>query len=510
MKHLAIILSTLLPLALQPVQAQENITQILAQTDTITNPTRALSLLRPFKILEGELDSKTQLKLYSQLGIYYGQSLSIDSSTLYLKKALKVAEDIQDTIASIQILNALGNVVQTQNIVASQGYYEEALAQAKTGYGTIYLKWQANILGNIAGIYFQNQDLNGALRLSRESILLATKSEDTLGIITAYLRLGYCYSQSERLDSALIVNQKATQLLEIRKDSLQLNFQYFNLAKIYEGMGQDSEAIEYYKKSEALATELGIVDHQIGSMNGLGNIYIKTGRFGKSKVKLLKGLHLGKEKELKVSQKASLKLLYNLAIKEEDYQAALDYLTEYHAVDDALKTDESNQKLKEFEVKYNVAKKDMELAELALAQQQAMHEIKWFRLKIVALISLLVFATVMFFFYSRYQKQKHLLQEQLLNEEIGGLRLKLRNIMSEIKLDEVSLDYNQLKNELPNSLSDREIEILQIAITNKTNAEIAEEVHLSVNTVKYHLKNIYNKIGVSSRLEAREVLSKVH
>ena len=36
----------------------------------------------------------------------------------------------------------------------------------------------------------------------------------------------------------------------------------------------------------------------------------------------------------------------------------------------------------------------------------------------------------------------------------------------------------------------------------RSNREIAEVVPLSVNTVKFHLKNLFDKLGVSNRQEA--------
>ncbi len=52
------------------------------------------------------------------------------------------------------------------------------------------------------------------------------------------------------------------------------------------------------------------------------------------------------------------------------------------------------------------------------------------------------------------------------------------------------------------SLSERELEVLRYLPTRLTNQEIAGECAMSVNTVKAHLKRIYNKFGVSSRAEA--------
>ena len=53
-------------------------------------------------------------------------------------------------------------------------------------------------------------------------------------------------------------------------------------------------------------------------------------------------------------------------------------------------------------------------------------------------------------------------------------------------------------------LTERELAVLRFMPSHHTNAEIASECRMSVNTVKWHLKRIYAKLGASSRAEAVE------
>ncbi|MFC1989885.1 response regulator [Chloroflexota bacterium] len=52
------------------------------------------------------------------------------------------------------------------------------------------------------------------------------------------------------------------------------------------------------------------------------------------------------------------------------------------------------------------------------------------------------------------------------------------------------------------ALTDREIEVLRLAAKGRGNKEIANELSLSVRTVQTHLVNVFNKLTVSSRIEA--------
>lgn len=52
------------------------------------------------------------------------------------------------------------------------------------------------------------------------------------------------------------------------------------------------------------------------------------------------------------------------------------------------------------------------------------------------------------------------------------------------------------------TLSEREMQVLRLLAGTMSNREIGNELYLSVNTVKSHVKNLYAKLGVNRRVEA--------
>lgn len=51
-------------------------------------------------------------------------------------------------------------------------------------------------------------------------------------------------------------------------------------------------------------------------------------------------------------------------------------------------------------------------------------------------------------------------------------------------------------------LSDRELQVLNLLAEGQSNPEIASTLCLSRNTVKTHVRNILNKLGVDHRIQA--------
>lgn len=59
-------------------------------------------------------------------------------------------------------------------------------------------------------------------------------------------------------------------------------------------------------------------------------------------------------------------------------------------------------------------------------------------------------------------------------------------------------------------LSDREHQVLRLIAAGDSNKEIARALNLSLHTVKRHVANIFNKLGVESRVQAAALLNARH
>ncbi|MEQ8706203.1 MAG: response regulator transcription factor [Phaeodactylibacter sp.] len=74
------------------------------------------------------------------------------------------------------------------------------------------------------------------------------------------------------------------------------------------------------------------------------------------------------------------------------------------------------------------------------------------------------------------------------------------------KVPHRQVNIGQLSKALGILLSKREVEVLDGLLEEKSYQEIADQNHISINTVRHYVKELYQKMGVSSR---RELIEKV-
>jgi LuxR family maltose regulon positive regulatory protein len=76
----------------------------------------------------------------------------------------------------------------------------------------------------------------------------------------------------------------------------------------------------------------------------------------------------------------------------------------------------------------------------------------------------------------------------------------IRKLLAALKQDDAGARLPAKR--LPEALSGRELEVLQLVASGKSNRRIASELFVSVGTVKTHINNLYRKLDAHSRTQA--------
>lgn len=88
------------------------------------------------------------------------------------------------------------------------------------------------------------------------------------------------------------------------------------------------------------------------------------------------------------------------------------------------------------------------------------------------------------------------------NDLMTSLEIAIFNHMNRSDAMQGKLTLESLNRLIPDTLSQREFEMLELLKLGKTNKEIAAISFVSVNTVKTHLAHLFDKLDVSNRTQA--------
>jgi DNA-binding CsgD family transcriptional regulator len=124
-------------------------------------------------------------------------------------------------------------------------------------------------------------------------------------------------------------------------------------------------------------------------------------------------------------------------------------------------------------------------------------EVKHSYLKLSAIVEMIVITFAIVYRMKTMRRKQHKMREEM------------NQYLSEISFLSEELEKNQIGQEnifTKFNLTTRESEILDFIAEGKSNKEIAEELFISINTVKFHVKKIYEKLEVSNRREASKII----
>ncbi|MBK6860410.1 MAG: response regulator transcription factor [Saprospiraceae bacterium] len=85
---------------------------------------------------------------------------------------------------------------------------------------------------------------------------------------------------------------------------------------------------------------------------------------------------------------------------------------------------------------------------------------------------------------------------------MATLEISLSNFASDTNNQNAELHFDKINSKLSNPLSQREMEVLTLIYSGKTNQQIIQELFISINTLKRHINNAYMRLEVNSRTTA--------
>ncbi len=149
---------------------------------------------------------------------------------------------------------------------------------------------------------------------------------------------------------------------------------------------------------------------------------------------------------------------------------------------------ESNNKIKLLEKDLEINKKDNEI-----------RQAKLLRNSLLVICSFLLFGIYLAIRLYKSNKEKSFLLEKE-NTRIHDELQLLTNSLNSQGFTKIDLStFN---------LSERQMEIIELVRLGKSNKEIANQIFISENTVKYHLKAIYDVMNIENRSEFFKLINK--
>ncbi|MEO9476804.1 MAG: LuxR C-terminal-related transcriptional regulator [Cyclobacteriaceae bacterium] len=466
------------------------------------NPHTVLDLLKEVSISEVENDS-LRAYFYYYRGSAYGQLASFDSADYYVLKAQSTIREGQYPVVEIQILRALGNISWARSFYnIALGHYQEALEIAqKIDHGEFIV----SLLGNIAGVYAQLDDYELALEYALRS---ETESERT-GVVRprSHMKIGLYQMQLDKTEEGVASLKKTVQIItEEGRDSIALGVCLLNIAHGQLTLKKTREAKTYLMESQKVLENVGYADPQL--YVEWGRLKLLEGNYKQARGNALKAQSQALGIADLVKLKASNHLLKNIAIEEGSFEEAIRLQDEIMDLNDSIKSQQTLNRVYELEAQFEAAQREAEIQRLEVENQLSELKADKFRNQMIFAVvgSLLIILLILALYLQRAKKAK---AEKLAQEsQYEALQKRFIEILNGPQTFELEEDLATLNAKLVNPLTEREYDALKLSLQGLTNKEIGDKLFVSDHTVKFHLRNIYNKLGVSNRKEALEYVVK--
>jgi len=449
-------------------------------------------------LLKKEAPPEVLVKLYHRAANKFYAYSKYEVAKEYFQKAEQTYLMAGDTLMSIKMR---GNQAVLLDL---QGHYKESIKTfleisdyfQKTN-DTLPL---AFAYSNIGVIYEEMKNPEKAIEYAQKAMRLKMMAGDTLKIASNLNNIGVNYDELlHSPDSAIHYYQKA---LDIYKGYHKVDYYATvlnNLGRMYLEKDDYLKADENFSNAYAILDSLGAGNDKAAVLRNQGELYFALGDIPMATRKMKQSYELYKTIGVSEGLLKTSELLSKVYLAAGKYSQAASVMQFHNVLKDSLLNFQNQAVVAEMETKYQVKEKNRTIKLLKLQEKLRDKQIKWQTILISLMVVLLILAAVLFYSHRRRAQ----LSQQKLNLELQNYLLQVTEMQS--KLDNKSKDCGKKTNleQIEDAnLSKQEMKVIRLIAEGYKNAEIAEKLFISRNTVKTHIKNIYSKLDVKNRVEA--------
>ncbi|HEY4539296.1 MAG TPA: helix-turn-helix transcriptional regulator [Faecalibacter sp.] len=254
---------------------------------------------------------------------------------------------------------------------------------------------------------------------------------------------------------------------------------YYSVLGTFQLIDQNYKQAEAYYDKGIRILELGAPEHLANLYRAKMRLYEETNNHEAVIKAFNDGIAYAHKYKMDVYVLNLYEQLTTYYASIEDYKSA--YQNRIIVNELASKYDALNQSGKLLILEKNMMQ---EQNQLEIKNEQ---NIRLFLIILTVILIALLLVLYQLFKINKYKRKFVELENSEMRAELKSLNLMLN------KTGENALDLNQF------NLSERQKQIIRLVEQGKTNKEIGAALFISENTVKYHLKIIYNTLGISNR-----------
>ncbi|WP_221412666.1 LuxR C-terminal-related transcriptional regulator [Fulvivirga lutimaris] len=510
MKSILLLLLLLLTGPLSYSQENESsIDESLKKAFEAQNPEEGLSYLNKVSSAANSANDSTKLEYFIAKGVAHGQLGNADSSFVFLDQAEQLAKTLTNDLQLIKVFNTKGLVLM------GLSKYEEALDIFKQGLAIgegkdeeQYLVAVRKILGNSGGIFYQLGDFEGAIRNTARALDISRQLNDFSGLAYNNLRLAISYQAIDSLDKCVNHLTQANRLLQDLGDTTTLLYVENTLGMVYDKKQDFNNSLVHYQAGNKLAKAIKNEEEIIHTTLSIGQTYFKLGDLKTAQSIANSVIEQTEANGMANHKQAAYSLLYDISVKRNNWKEALTNRNKSLEIKDSISNADVKSRIAELETKYETEKKEAEISRLSLENDLKTANLAKSRNATIALGvgGTLTIILLIVFFTLRHKKQ--LAEKEAQELQMDALKKRFMELHASPAELAVALEFKELNNKLNTELTEREFEALKLSLEGKTNTEIADQLFISVSTVKFHLRNTYSKMGVGNRKEAFQLMLK--